>query len=245
MSDKIIDPVSKVIDTTQKLGGFIANVLKEPLNESIGMLTDKIAYKRWEHTHKLIDKYESFVSQRKNQEKTVAAPPKILFQILESSSLEDEETLQNLWARLLASATHADTKSNIRNAFVDIIRQLDVIDVHILKFIYDSYASSIEAEYVPPNFLPRNHALPREKIINKLNISRHDYEASVDNLMRTRCVISQVIDSSVDLAPVKSKKSKTEVMKLQFSRSMQYKSISLTTLGLLFVKSCMTDESSK
>ncbi len=38
----------KALETSQKVGGFLARVFKEPIQEISGMVTDKLRFVRWQ-----------------------------------------------------------------------------------------------------------------------------------------------------------------------------------------------------
>lgn len=52
---------------------------------------------------------------------------------VENASLEDDESLQELWANLLANALNPDFKEEIRTAFLGIIKELSILDARILN----------------------------------------------------------------------------------------------------------------
>ena len=118
-------------------------------------------------------------------------PPKLAIPIIENASLE-EDFLQDLWARLLSSAQNS---GSIRSAFIDIIKQLEVIDVKILNTMFDDYVSKVGRENVH-NGTPRRISFSKTSIIDELKIPEHVYEDSIDNLMRERCVCSEVKEAS-------------------------------------------------
>jgi hypothetical protein len=66
----------------------------------------------------------------------VQVPLKILKPIIENGSLEDNDGLQDLWARLLANAADPSRGSSIPPAFPEILRQLSALDAMFLEHLY-------------------------------------------------------------------------------------------------------------
>lgn len=164
-------------------------------------------------------------------------PYKLALPIVEHASLEDNDELQDLWANLLASAVDPKFEGLIRAAYIDIIRQLEVVDVHLLSVVYESYRAwfderqrtAIQEDYY---FSPIHHAVGKIDITERLGISFAAYENSVDNLMRVRCLASYVADETID----------TEVNSVPNYAAVtvdyRYEFVCITSLGVSFVEAC-------
>jgi hypothetical protein len=99
----------------------LLNKLAAPAAEQIGQL---LGYKLHPYTVK------NFVATMKKTERILRAaglpakpvPPRLLLPIAEGSSIEDNESLQELWAGLLATASqHGDSVSR---SFIETLKQL-------------------------------------------------------------------------------------------------------------------------
>jgi len=121
------------------------------------------------------------------------------------------------------------------DGFVDIIKQLEVVDVHILNYIYSNILErnlkdSVvwKTEYkVDVQVDPIRYGVHQNEIQDSLRISRHAYECAVDNLLRVRCLAPYLEDIDVpgefpDTA----------------SRVYEYELVSITPFGWDFVRSC-------
>ena len=107
---------------------------------------------------------------------------------VENASLEEDETLQNLWAVLLVNASNADFKEEIRVAYIDIIKVLSPLDVRIMEFMW------------PQKLFP----LPtttneRFQICKALGADWDDIEVGLDNLRRLQLIASP---HRADMMPV-------------------------------------------
>lgn len=117
------------------------------------------------------------------------------------------------------------------------IRQLEVVDVHILNAVYESYRTwlaeqqriAFQNDYY---FSPIEHAVAKIDITEGLGIAFSAYENSVDNLMRLRCLASYVADETIReqgrLVPVHT----------TVTIDYRYEFVCITSLGVSFVETC-------
>ena len=227
-AQEIAKTTSKALDVTEKVGGFVAKVIGEPVECAVGMLSDKLRFMRWERQIRMVDKCEEIIKKRKIEGRLRPVPPKLALPIMENASLEENDQLQDLWANLLSSALDPSFMEPVRSAFIDIIKQLEVIDAHILNFLYKSYRSALSRKEINENDRPSSIGWSKEEIINALKISPSIYHTSVDNLMRVRCVSPLVLILSGIRAG-------NEPMTIDKGHDI----ICLTSLGKGFVEACM------
>lgn len=133
---------------------------------------------------------------------------------------EKNKTIRPIHPKLglpLLNATDADFTSEIRVAFIDIIKTLTPIDAQILKLIYSS---------VTPQELAGNTSIQifinRTQAMNDLRIDSLTCDASLDNLERCQLISRP--------APMWCETDEDgSVIKI------------LTALGILFVRACISD----
>ena len=136
--------------------------------------------------------------------------------------------MQDLWANLLSSALDPNFEGTLRSAFIDIIKQLEIVDAHILSYLYHSYLNSIKTQEIGEEESPSSIGWERDEITVPLKISNSVYENSVDNLMRVRCVKPLVLKLTGITAG-------DEPMTIDKG----YDVVCLTSLGKSFVEACM------
>jgi len=243
MTDEIVETakatqeVAKVtvksLEVSEKIGRFFAKVLGEPIETATGILDDKLKFIRWERQNRFIDQVQKINHDRGVEGKEVAVMLKFAIPIIENASLEENDLLQDLWARLMSSAQGKESSNRVRSAFIDIIKQLEVIDVMILSFMFDGYVNVVEKNYIH-NGTPGRVPFPKADIINALKVSENIYEESIDNLMRVRFVCSEVKSAS-GLVFKDGAEDHATVDK-------GYNSLCLTSLGLSFIITCIKDK---
>jgi hypothetical protein len=124
--------------------------------------------------------------------------PRLLFPILESASLEDDQDLSQRWAALLANAARTDYAGDILPGFPDILRQLTAGEAQFLDSAYDEITNRSEerrAEVLEanPNFRGDVAFMGISgKLLGVLD------PVLIDNLERLRLVTRNQIPLSLD-----------------------------------------------
>lgn len=245
-SAKAVQEVAKTttvaIEATQQLGGFVSRIINEPLDAVVGILADRLKFMRAERQFRLVDRWRQIMSERKIGGALRIVPPKLALPIIENASLEEDDELQDLWANLLASAVDPNFKGMLRSAYIDIIKQLEVNDVHVLNFIYSRYKESNLTyrkglklnprsdtdAYADPNKVP----ILMRHILEATKIGSQVYKESIDNLIRVRCVASYIEDEQI----------KTEVEGKLTAKTVRfthiYNLVCMTPMGISFAEAC-------
>jgi hypothetical protein len=200
------------------------------------MVSDKLKFMRVERAMRLAIRYDEIMAQRGLNSSEQPVPPKIALPAIEQASLEENDDLQDLWANLLTSAHDPSLNDVVRSAFVDILKQMEVVDVHILNFVYLDIlkrniprAAEWKTKYKRDLRLnPLKFGVGGYHVRQALSIPDSMYECSVDNLVRVRCLALYV--EEVDLPGDDS----GEVASLVHD----YEEITITSLGWSFVRAC-------
>lgn len=115
--------------------------------------------------------------------------------------------------------------TELRMSYIDIIKSLAPLDVKILRAFYDTLKADSSVKW--DNIL--DYSLKKEQICQLLGISEHDYEVSIFNLFRAQCLAPAILTGGVSLGdePLTVYKGS--------------KAVTMTPLGVEFVKSCVED----
>jgi hypothetical protein len=233
---KAVQEVAKTtqrgIEATQQVGSFLSDLIDEPLEAVVGILTDRLQFIRAGCQLRLVERWRDVLRARNIQGALRIVPPKLAFPIIENASLEEDGELQDLWINLLASAVDPNHKAPIRSAFIGILKQLEVIDVHVLNAIFaETRQTDDPSEDKLAAFLRQNLVSPT-RIVNKLNIDLEAYETAIDNLLRVRCVSSNV-EYVRNAGPAGYAGSRGDLL-----NHADYDLVCLTPLGLRFISAC-------
>ena len=139
---EVAKTAGKAIDVTSKAGQFIAKYLDGPLEVASGIVKDKLAYIQWERRVRLMDRAAEVQRQRGLTAPTRSVPMSTLIPILQLGSMEENDSLQDLWAQLLVTAGDANSGIVVEPAFIGILQNLSSRDAAILDKLY-----SFPAEY--------------------------------------------------------------------------------------------------
>jgi hypothetical protein len=118
--------VEKIADLVNRLAG--------PMADEVGMmLGDKVKVYRVKNWIKTVEKTERLLRDARLSPNAV--PPRLFLPIMDASSVEDNETLQDMWAGLLATASQ-DTDA-VSPSFVETLKQLTPDEARYLKCLHD------------------------------------------------------------------------------------------------------------
>jgi hypothetical protein len=108
--------------------------------------------------------------------------------LLEYSTLEEDDTLQDMWARLLVNGTNESTGVNIERSFIEILAQLSPLEAQILQVIYALPFEVTQHVGVVTESLPFSAKVVEEKPENKYGESSKEVKLALANLARIGCL---------------------------------------------------------
>lgn len=212
----ILKITDRVTDLIQKLAG--------PMVEEVGlMFGDKVKYYRVKNWIETAQKTERILRDARLPPNAV--PPRLLLPIIEGSSLENDDSLQELWAGLLASASQQTDL--VSPSFVETLKQLTPAEARHLERIYKNLSDHRDGKLtrkVPINpymFTERGGTPPEVSAdtFERLGLIRRDYDVKMQNPNRSMPLDS--IEDAID----------------SISAEMRYKFV-LTNYAIKFLKAC-------
>jgi hypothetical protein len=121
----------KAIDLVQSMNPAIAN--------AYGILIgDRIAAARERNLDATTRKTRKILEERKLKD-AQPVPEQIAVPLLEEAQRETRETIQDLYAALLANAMDGTYSGDVGPEFIDIVKQLQPIDAEVLKFAWEKF----------------------------------------------------------------------------------------------------------
>ncbi|WP_237276202.1 Abi-alpha family protein [Tenacibaculum ovolyticum] len=162
----------------EKALDFLEKVIGGPIIEGTGILTDKIQYIRFKNKVDRTIKAIEFLKLR-----GVKTPKKIpikdLTTLLDYSSYEDDEIMQDCWSKLLANTLNPENTFDISHIFSQVLNQLSISEILVLNFmLINSFQKSSEDR---PYFEKRD-------LIRKLESEFQTGLLIIDNLLRLRLI---------------------------------------------------------
>lgn len=182
-AQEIAKTTGKAIDAAQKVGGFLNKVIGDAAVELGGALHDWARVFRYKNLLRLQDKVEDIHAARKLQGRIIPIAPRFAIPLLQAASGEDEESLQDMWAGLIANATDPDQRITLRKIFTEILSSLEPLDAEILRYLAGQ--GWLVHRDVPGG------GITLAKLVSALRVEEKSIQISLQNLHRLGCVIDE------------------------------------------------------
>ena len=179
---QIAKTTRKGFDLGEKLGSFLSTIFGEGLKYLGGTFSDWTKYFRYKNFLNLKDKVQAIHEKREVVGKTIPIPPRYAIPLLEAASTEDDETIQDMWAGLIASATDPSTSFQLQKIYIQIISNLEPFDALLLEFLDEQNRKNMEDN-------KSKSKLNSEYISTHFGKKREVINISLSNLFRLGCII--------------------------------------------------------
>lgn len=150
------------IEASRELGRFLSRFIGGPLEQASGIVEEKLRYARWERRVRLMKRAEQFLAEQGLEAPTRHVPMKIALPIFEAASLEEDDELQDTWARLLVNAADADSAVDVERGFVTILQDLGPLEARLLQAIHDAPPEKYPHGAIETKRLPSEYVDPKE-----------------------------------------------------------------------------------
>ena len=138
MIKSVAETTGKAVDAIREFGGFVSRFINGPLEQGIGIFEDKLYYMRWERQVRLMLKAQEFLNDLGLQNPTRPVPMKIAIPLFQGASLEEDDEIQDCWAKLLVNAGDAESGINVTPIYISILEHLCSYDAILLDKIYSA-----------------------------------------------------------------------------------------------------------
>ena len=213
--------VSKLATSIQKL----ISPFTEPIFSEFGnYIAEKIRFVRFQNSLKVLARAKDILEEKGLDTKSVDL--KVLVPILEGAALEEDDEMTEIWAKLLASASH---KGNVITPFPKILSELSSKEAKILSWLYHQWSVVIhigEEQAAEPTC-----ELLRNNFDFKSGKYGSEFELIVNNLVRLRLI---------GLGGIQIKDLDSQNYAIQ-----NYQQIVLTQFGWAFIRACQGPEADK
>lgn len=200
-------------DTREILNSSVADKVADLLHSLAGpafeefgaMLGDKVRVYRVKNLITTVQKTERLLRQAGLPANAV--PPRLLLPIIENISIEDNDSLQDLWAGLLATASQH--KDSVSPSFVETLKQLTPDEARHLEHIYKTIQESgpftlrAGATITPYAFTARWGAPSgvRAETFERLGLIRRDFDLKLKNRNRWDRLPSSIEEALDNIEP--------------------------------------------
>ena len=157
------------------------------MGETVGELfRDEARLLRWKNSHRIIDRAEQHLENRKAQGKRTL-PLGMAIRFMDEASLEEDADVQDLWARLLANA--ADPKSGyaISKTHIALLAEMNGLDAIVLASIDQAHWM----QFKEVAQMTGNEPLDCSRLAREIGYSENDVGLALGNLWRLGCLIQE------------------------------------------------------
>lgn len=173
-----------------ELLGTFAHYFDGYLKQRTGIAEDNEAFKRWKNRLKICEEAQRELGKRGLSGVAREIPMKFALPFMAYASLEEDEELQSMWARLLANAADSSSQVQPRTTYIDILRNLTSLDVKLLGMIAQLSASDLPRQFPPliETWKMPDHAEIRISSSEEPEFLRPDVSFALANLVREGCI---------------------------------------------------------
>lgn len=134
----IVKATGQAMEVVQKVSKCVSLFIDGPLEQGIGIVNDRFKYMRWERQVRLVDRAHHFMAERGSRMRFRSVPLNVAIPIFEAASLEEDNDLQDLWARLLVNAADAESGVEVKRGLASILQDFSHMEVRLLQKIHDA-----------------------------------------------------------------------------------------------------------
>jgi hypothetical protein len=241
----------QILDKAEK---FMATLFGPSAKEISELFADKIRYQRLKNQIKIFNKTIELLD--KNNIEARELNLKTLVPLIEKSSLEDNELLQNKWAILLANIT-SSPETGLEPKLVKTLSNLSTLEAQVLDYCFDRYKLERERIYQDSkkykwiHYETINDVKP-DRVLIKFNWVKENFKLDdsfakicIDNLNALGLVRYEEpvieIETGNSKSELKNDEENGEYVDLNLDVSANYSQsddFNLLTYGLYFIEQC-------
>lgn len=197
---------------------FLSKISKHNI---FGILGDHVAVWRWKNAKKIIEKARKFSEVHKISLKTI--PSKFLVEFLESASLEEEESVQDIWAKILASEGREPNSFSIRT--IGALKLMNKNDAETFSSLFRYLINYKNEVFLPNNDnLFKKYSLNFDKIIQLEELGLINLNPMLSLQARFNLDESNIFHTKNRVLIIRRKPENTE-------KEVSVKAYTLTTIG--------------
>jgi hypothetical protein len=163
-TQEVAKATTKALGTAEKFGGFVSKYVGGSLEQAMGIFEDKLKYHRWERQERLFMKAQDFMEKEGLERPNNLVALKYAVPLLQAASLEENDGLQDLWAKLLVNYSTANSSIEASRTHIDILERISPLEAEIITAIYSHPYEIMHLESVGTQDLPISVVVLPEKI---------------------------------------------------------------------------------
>lgn len=175
-------------ELSKQVGDFLNKVMGPPAEALGGLLGDQMKSWRASNLERLARKWQRIRKERGLSEAAVKVLPfGDAYRSIEAASTEEDENVQELWARLIAGASDKSRSISVKKVFIDLLKSLGGIDAIVLAILFDS-ASNLDVVTLTQEAKSRRQIFIEQTEKKLKAVSASEVVSAIQNLIRLRII---------------------------------------------------------
>ena len=185
IQDQAIDQV--IVETVRDSRALLGKLFGSAVAEFGGMLGDQMRYWRFRNLNRILSRVGEITRSRGHEvERLLSLGFGDAFQTIEAASFEEEEEVQELWARLIANAVSPNSTITIKKVYIELLKSLSSAEATFLELLGECESKGRWSN--PGELKTFNEEMNK---LADLRWRRYDADAqktAIQNLVRIRCI---------------------------------------------------------
>lgn len=179
--------LKKGMDMAHDMGKFIAPLIKGSIEQGVGIFEDKLKYIRWERQQRLIQRSQKILEEMGVTEIEKPIPLKFALPLLQGSTVEDSDDIQDLWINLMINSV-TNKKIELKRVYLDILERITPLEAKIISEIYkfpfeENRYCRFATDHLPNYIYYCENGKERDLVLKD-----EDVELALMNLARIGCI---------------------------------------------------------
>jgi hypothetical protein len=135
--DKIIEAINipkRIVDNAEL---FLKKLLGPAIGQTGELIADQIRYRRFKNQVIIFTKAKELLESKSIEPKQINL--KTLSPLLEYSSLEEDEKVQNIWSNVIANISSYETEQSLNLKCIEILKEITPDEILILDFFFEKF----------------------------------------------------------------------------------------------------------
>ena len=224
--EKLIEGLNLPKLLIDKTCAFLDRLLGPSIDEAGYLLADRIKFRRLQNQVKILQRSEALLESSGLEAKQVSL--QTLVPLIEKASLEEDPTLQEMWAQLLANAATSDARAGLHRLCVHVLSSISPAEAKVLESVSELYrekrpgllAQLREWNKERPDIFADSVFFRPEKLFERAGVPKQDIDLLLDNLIRLNLL-------------------RWEIPEIKDGENVFPSFVHLTELGLNVIKECV------
>ena len=135
-TEEVAKTSGKIVDAASKLGGFVGDLIVEPLREITGTWTDNLRARRAENYIDLQLRVRAKLEALGPEARLRQVPMRVGIPLLEAATIEEEPALRDRWATMLANFANESSGVEVHMSFVAVLAEMTPLEVAIIDRLF-------------------------------------------------------------------------------------------------------------